>query len=159
MKRGRDRRQPLELDMPERKIILKEDGTVDRVHVPERLDAHKLIEEMMIQANVSAAETLEKKRQPLIYRIHDAPSLAKQEVLREFLGTLGMSLVKGGNMRSNSFNGILAKAQDTPHQTMVNEMVLRSQSQAIYSPDNIGHFGLNLMKYATSPHPSAVTPT
>ena len=153
MKRGRDRRQPLELDMPERKIILKEDGTVDRVHVPERLDAHKLIEEMMIQANVAAAETLEKKRQPLIYRIHDAPTLAKQEVLREFLATLGMSLVKGGNMRSNSFNGILAKAEDTPHQVIVNEMVLRSQSQAIYSPDNIGHFGLNLMKYAhfTSP--------
>jgi ribonuclease R len=153
LKRGRDRRQPLELDMPERKIILKEDGTVDRVHVPERLDAHKLIEEMMIQANVSAAETLEAKRQKLVYRIHDAPTLSKQEVLREFLTTIGFSLVKGGNLRSNSFNGILAKAQDTPHQIIVNEMVLRSQSQAIYSPDNIGHFGLNLMKYAhfTSP--------
>jgi len=153
MKRGRERRQPLELDMPERKILLKPDGTVDRVHVPPRLDAHKLIEEMMIQANVSAAETLEKKRQPLIYRIHDGPTLAKQEVLREFLATLGISLAKGGNMRANNFNGILAKADGTPHQTMVNEMVLRSQSQAIYSPENIGHFGLNLMKYAhfTSP--------
>jgi ribonuclease R len=153
LKRGRDRRQPLELDMPERKIILKPDGTVDRVHVPERLDAHKLIEEMMIQANVAAAETLEAKRQKLVYRIHDAPTLSKQEVLREFLATIGFSLVKGGNLRSNSFNGILAKAQDTPHQIIVNEMVLRSQSQAIYSPENIGHFGLNLMKYAhfTSP--------
>ncbi|MGF0536396.1 ribonuclease R [Agrobacterium sp. ES01] len=152
MKRGRDRRQPLELDMPERKILLKEDGTVDRVHVPERLDAHKLIEEMMIQANVAAAETLEKKRQPLIYRVHDTPSMSKQETLREFLGTIGMSLSRG-NMRANSFNGILAQAVDTPHQIMVNEMVLRSQSQAIYSPENIGHFGLNLMKYAhfTSP--------
>lgn len=153
MKRGRDRRQPLELDMPERKILLKPDGTVDRVHVPARLDAHKLIEEMMIQANVCAAETLEKKRQPLIYRIHDGPTLAKQEILREFLATLGIALAKGGNMRANSFNGILSKAEDTPHQTMVNEMVLRSQSQAVYSPENIGHFGLNLMKYAhfTSP--------
>lgn len=150
---GRGRRQPLELDMPERKILLKPDGTVDRVVVPPRLDAHKLIEEMMIQANVSAAETLEKKRQVLIYRIHDGPTLAKQEVLREFLATLGISLPKGGNMRANNFNMILAKADDTPHQTMVNEMVLRSQSQAIYSPENIGHFGLNLMKYAhfTSP--------
>ncbi|QFY59859.1 ribonuclease R [Rhizobium grahamii] len=150
---GRGRRQPLELDMPERKIQLKPDGTVDRVVVPPRLDAHKLIEEMMIQANVSAAETLEKKRQVLIYRIHDGPTLAKQEVLREFLATLGISLPKGGNMRANNFNMILAKADDTPHQTMVNEMVLRSQSQAIYSPENIGHFGLNLMKYAhfTSP--------
>lgn len=153
MKRGRERRQPLELDMPERKIKLKPDGTVDTVIIPERLDAHKLIEEMMIQANVAAAETLEIKRQPLVYRIHDAPSLSKQEVLREFLATLGIPMAKGGQMRSNSFNGILAKAVDTPHQTMVNEMVLRSQSQAVYSPDNIGHFGLNLMKYAhfTSP--------
>ncbi|WP_027486208.1 ribonuclease R [Allorhizobium undicola] len=152
MKRGRDRRQPLELDMPERKILLKADGTVDRVFIPDRLDAHKLIEEMMIQANVAAAETLEKKQQKLIYRVHDAPTLSKQEVLREFLGTIGMSLARG-NLRSNSFNGILAKAVDTPHQTMVNEMVLRSQSQAVYSPENIGHFGLNLMKYAhfTSP--------
>jgi ribonuclease R len=153
LKRGRERRQPLELDMPERKIVLKPDGTVDRVFVPERLDAHKLIEEMMIQANVAAAETLEKKRQPLIYRVHDTPSLAKQETLREFLATLGIPMAKGGQMRANSFNGILAKAEDTPHQVMVNEMVLRSQSQAIYSPDNLGHFGLNLMKYAhfTSP--------
>ncbi|WP_037080466.1 ribonuclease R [Neorhizobium vignae] len=153
MKRGRDRRQPLELDMPERKILLKPDGTVDRVQVPERLDAHKLIEEMMIQANVAAAETLEKKRQALIYRIHDTPSLAKQETLREFLATLGIPMAKGGQVRANSFNGILAKAEGTAHQVMVNEMVLRSQSQAIYSPENIGHFGLNLMKYAhfTSP--------
>jgi ribonuclease R len=153
LKRGRERRQPLELDMPERKIVLKPDGTVDRVMVPERLDAHKLIEEMMIQANVSAAETLEKKRQPLVYRVHDSPSLAKQETLREFLATLGIPMAKGGQVRANSFNGILSKAQDTPHQIMVNEMVLRSQSQAIYSPENIGHFGLNLMKYAhfTSP--------
>ncbi len=153
MKIGRDRRQPLELDMPERKIILKADGTVDRVHIPDRLDAHKLIEEMMIQANVCAAETLEVKKQRLVYRVHDAPTIAKQEVLREFLNTIGFSLVKGGQVRANSFNGILARALDTPHQIMVNEMVLRSQSQAIYSPENIGHFGLNLMKYAhfTSP--------
>ncbi|MDQ1185788.1 ribonuclease R [Agrobacterium larrymoorei] len=153
MKRGRDRRQPLELDMPERKIVLRSDGTVDKVIIPERLDAHKLIEEMMIQANVSAAETLEKKKQPLVYRVHDAPTLAKQETLREFLATLGITMAKGGQVRANSFNGILARAEDTPHQIMVNEMVLRSQSQAIYSPENIGHFGLNLMKYAhfTSP--------
>lgn len=153
MKTGRDRRQPLELDMPERKIMLKPDGTVDRVYIPDRLDAHKLIEEMMIQANVAAAETLEKRRQALIYRVHDAPTLAKQETLRDFLGTLGISMARGGQVRANSFNGILARAADTPHQVMVNEMVLRSQSQAIYSPENIGHFGLNLMKYAhfTSP--------
>ncbi|WP_313617830.1 ribonuclease R [Agrobacterium sp.] len=153
MKRGRDRRQPLELDMPERKILLRADGTVDKVIIPERLDAHKLIEEMMIQANVAAAETLEKKKQPLVYRVHDAPTMAKQETLREFLATIGISMTKGGATRANSFNGILSRAEGTPHQIMVNEMVLRSQSQAIYSPENIGHFGLNLMKYAhfTSP--------
>ncbi|MDO9415896.1 ribonuclease R [Pararhizobium sp.] len=153
LKRGRERRQPLELNMPERKIILTENGTVDRVFVPDRLDAHKLIEEMMIMANVAAAETLEAKRQVLIYRIHDGPSLAKQETLREFLATLDLSLVKGGNMRANHFNGILKSAEGKAFETMVNEMVLRSQSQAVYSPENIGHFGLNLMKYAhfTSP--------
>jgi ribonuclease R len=152
LKDGRDRRQPLELDMPERKILLKPDGTVDRVYVPERLDAHKLIEEMMIQANVCAAETLEKKKQPLIYRVHDQPSLAKQETLRQFLNTLDITLAHGA-LRSNNFNTILQKVEDKPYQAMVNEMVLRSQSQAVYSPDNLGHFGLNLMRYAhfTSP--------
>ncbi|RUW98623.1 RNB domain-containing ribonuclease, partial [Mesorhizobium sp. M8A.F.Ca.ET.059.01.1.1] len=107
LKRGRDSRQPLELDLPERKILLKPDGTVDRVIVPERLDAHKLIEEFMIQANVAAAETLEGKKQALVYRIHDAPSLAKQESLREFLQTLSLSLARGAQMRPSQFNGIL----------------------------------------------------
>jgi ribonuclease R len=152
LKAGRGRRQPLELDMPERKILLTAEGTVDRVIVPDRLDAHKLIEEMMIQANVAAAETLENKKQALVYRIHDAPSMAKQETLRQFLATLDMSLAHG-NLRSNHFNQILEKVDGKPYQIMVNEMVLRSQSQAIYSPENIGHFGLNLFKYAhfTSP--------
>lgn len=153
LKRGRDRRQPLDLDIPERKLLLRKDGTVDKVIVPDRLDAHRLIEEFMIQANVAAAEMLEKKRQPLIYRVHDAPSLAKQETLRDFLKTLNIPLAKGGHLRANSFNGVLTKAKGKPYEVMVSEMVLRSQSQANYSPDNIGHFGLNLMKYAhfTSP--------
>jgi len=152
LKRGRDKRQPLELDMPERKIQLDDKGRVDKVVIPARLDAHKLIEEFMIQANVAAAETLEDRKQPLIYRVHDTPSLAKQEVLREFLGTLGLSLARG-NLRSNSFNGVLERAKGQAYETMVNEMVLRSQSQAVYQPENLGHFGLNLRRYAhfTSP--------
>ncbi|MAY63821.1 MAG: ribonuclease R [Rhizobiales bacterium] len=152
LKRGRDKRQPLELDMPERKIVLDDKGRVDKVVVPARLDAHKLIEEFMIQANVAAAETLEHRKQPLIYRVHDTPSLAKQEVLREFLGTLGLSLSRG-NLRSNSFNGVLERARGQAYEVMVNEMVLRSQSQAVYQPENLGHFGLNLRRYAhfTSP--------
>ncbi|MEW6633523.1 MAG: VacB/RNase II family 3'-5' exoribonuclease, partial [Pseudomonadota bacterium] len=153
LKRGRDARQPLELDLPERKILLKSDGTVDRVIVPERLDAHKLIEEFMIQANVAAAETLEAKKEPLVYRIHDAPSLAKQESLRDFLQTLSLSLARGAQMRPSQFNGILERVRGADNEALVNEVVLRSQSQAEYSPKNIGHFGLNLRRYAhfTSP--------
>jgi ribonuclease R len=153
LKRGRNAREPLELDLPERKILLKEDGTVDKVVVPERLDAHKLIEEFMIQANVAAAETLEGRKQALIYRIHDAPSLAKQESLREFLQTLSLSLARGAQMRPSQFNGILERVRGADNEALVNEVVLRSQSQAEYSPANIGHFGLNLRRYAhfTSP--------
>jgi ribonuclease R len=153
LKRGRDKRQPLDLDLPERKILLKPDGTVDRVIVPPRLDAHKLIEEFMIQANVAAAETLEAKSQALIYRRHDAPSLAKQESLREFLQTIGQSLAHGAQMKPSQFNQILSRVSGTEHETLVNQVVLRSQSQAEYGPENIGHFGLNLRRYAhfTSP--------
>ena len=153
LKAERSRRGPLDLDLPERKILLKPDGTVDRVIIPERLDAHRLIEEFMIAANVAAAETLEAKRQKLVYRIHDAPSMAKQESLREFLATLSMSLAHGPQLRPAQFNMILSKVSGTDNETLVNEVVLRSQSQAEYSPDNIGHFGLNLRRYAhfTSP--------
>jgi ribonuclease R len=153
LQRGRRAREPLELDLPERKILLKPDGTVDRVVVPERLDAHKLIEEFMIQANVAAAETLEAKRQSLVYRIHDQPSLAKQEGLREFLQSVGISLARGAQLRPGQFNRILERLAGDDNEALVNEVVLRSQSQAEYSPDNIGHFGLNLKRYAhfTSP--------
>ncbi|MEO1746888.1 MAG: ribonuclease R, partial [Pseudomonadota bacterium] len=151
--KGRENRQPLELDLPERKILLNDDGTVDKVVVPPRLDAHKLIEEMMIQANVAAAETLEKARQLLVYRVHDTPALAKQEALREFLGTLDIPLARGAQLRPSAFNAILERVKDTDHAPLVNAVVLRSQSQAEYAPDNYGHFGLNLQRYAhfTSP--------
>ncbi|MEO1701865.1 MAG: ribonuclease R [Pseudomonadota bacterium] len=153
MLKGRQDREPLELDLPERKILLNEDGTVERVVVPPRLDAHKLIEEMMIQANVSAAETLERARQLLIYRVHDSPALAKQEALREFLRTLEIPLARGAQLRPSVFNAILGKVSGTDHAPLVNAVVLRSQSQAEYAPDNYGHFGLNLQRYAhfTSP--------
>ncbi len=150
---ARDARGPLDLDLPERKVLLKPDGTVDRIATPERLTAHRLIEEFMIQANVAAAETLEKKRTPLVYRVHDQPSLAKLESLREFLATMDMKIAKQGNMEPDMFNRILERVNGTPQAYLVNEVVLRSQSQAEYSPVNIGHFGLNLRKYAhfTSP--------
>jgi ribonuclease R len=153
IKRERAERQPLDLDLPERKILLKADGTVDRVVVPPRLDAHRLIEEFMILANVAAAETLERARTPLIYRVHDEPSPEKIEALREFLATLDINLAKGQVMRPGDFNKILARVKGTEHETLVNEVVLRSQAQAEYSAENYGHFGLNLRRYAhfTSP--------
>ncbi|WP_082836959.1 ribonuclease R [Labrenzia sp. OB1] len=153
LKRGRQDREPLDLDLPERKIKLKEDGTVDHVYVPDRLDAHKLIEEFMIQANVSAAETLEKQKTALLYRVHDASTPEKLEALKDFLGTLNMKLPSSGGLRPSAFNTILSRVKDTPHAHLVNEVVLRSQAQAEYAPQNIGHFGLNLRRYAhfTSP--------
>jgi ribonuclease R len=153
MQRGRMARAPLELDLPERRILLKDDGSVDRVIVPERLDAHRLIEEFMVQANVCAAETLEAQQQKLVYRVHDSPSLAKLEALHEFLKSMNLSLVRAGNIRASHFNSILATVTGTDREELVNQVVLRSQSQAEYSPQNIGHFGLNLMRYAhfTSP--------
>ena len=151
--RARDERAPLDLDLPERKILLKPDGTVDRVVVPERLEAHRLIEEFMIQANVAAAETLEARRSPLVYRVHDAPSFSKLEALREFLGSIEIKLPKSGNLRPAHFNQILARVAGSDVDQLVNEVVLRSQAQAEYSNENYGHFGLNLRRYAhfTSP--------
>ena len=151
--KGRMARAPLELDLPERKIVLNAEGMVDRVIVPSRLDAHKLIEECMIQANVAAAETLEGKRQMLVYRVHDSPSLAKEEALRDFLKTLDISLARGAQLRPAAFNVILDAVKQTDHAALVNEVILRSQAQAEYTPENYGHFGLNLLRYAhfTSP--------
>jgi len=153
VKRARDERDPLELDIPERKILLKADGTVDRVIVPERLDAHRLIEEFMILANVAAAETLEKKSLPLIYRVHDEPTLEKVHALQEFLKTLEIPFAKSGALRPSLFNRVLTLVAGQDYESLVNEVVLRSQAQAEYSAENYGHFGLNLRRYAhfTSP--------
>ena len=153
VKLARDERDPLDLDLPERKILLKPDGTVDRVIVPERLDAHRLIEEFMILANVAAAETLEKKGLPLIYRVHDEPTQEKVHNLQEFLKTLDLPFAKSGALRPALFNRVLAQVEGQDYEPLVNEVVLRSQAQAEYSAENYGHFGLNLRRYAhfTSP--------
>ena len=152
LKAARDDRGPLDLDLPERKLVLKADGSVDRVVIPPRLDAHRLIEEFMIQANVAAAETLESKRTPLVYRVHDAPSVEKLEALRELLKTLDIELAKG-NLRPAHFNRILERVDGSEQANLVNEVVLRTQAQAEYAAENYGHFGLNLRRYAhfTSP--------
>ncbi|MBO0712378.1 MAG: RNB domain-containing ribonuclease, partial [Acetobacteraceae bacterium] len=153
VRRARDGREPLDLEIPERKIVLKSDGTVDRVIIPQRLESHRLIEEFMILANVAAAETCERARVPLIYRVHDEPSPEKINALREFLATLDISLPKTGALRPDAFNRILARVKGRDVERLVNEVVLRSQAQAEYSSENFGHFGLNLRRYAhfTSP--------
>jgi ribonuclease R len=151
--KARAERQPLELEIPERKVIIGKDGRIERIVTRETLEAHRLIEEFMIQANVAAAETLEQAKSPLVYRIHDTPSLAKLEALREFLASIDVNLPKSGNLRPSHFNRILSRLKATEHGQLIHEVVLRTQSQAEYSPANIGHFGLNLMRYAhfTSP--------
>jgi len=151
--RARNERQPLDLDLPERKILLKGDGTVDRVIRPERLEAHRLIEEFMILANVAAAETLERARIPLVYRVHDEPTMEKIVALREFLQTLDINFPKAGALRPEAFNRVLARVKGREAEQLVNEVVLRSQAQAEYAAENYGHFGLNLRRYAhfTSP--------
>ena len=135
-------------------MIVGKDGAIDRIVVPERLEAHRLIEEFMIQANVAAAETLEARKSPLVYRIHDAPSLAKLEALREFLKSIDMTLPKGGNLRPSHFNRILDAGEGQPSTARSStRWCCARQAQAEYNPENIGHFGLNLRRYAhfTSP--------
>ncbi|MBN9319070.1 MAG: ribonuclease R [Caulobacterales bacterium] len=153
MKKGRAARSPLEIESSERKIVLNADGEVTSITPRASLEAHKLIEEMMIQANVCAAETLEAKRTPLVYRVHDAPSDEKLMNLTDFLGTLGIAWSKGQAPRTDRFNKLLAETREGPHADIVNEVVLRTQMQAHYSTDNLGHFGRNLARYAhfTSP--------
>lgn len=151
--KARDARHPLALDLPERRIELDDTGHVRAVRVAERLNAHRLIEEFMIAANVCAAETLEQKTAPCMYRIHAEPALAKLEALRDFLQSLGYKLARGQVLKPRVLNQILEKAKDTPHAPVINEVILRAQSQAEYSPQNVGHFGLALPRYAhfTSP--------
>ncbi len=150
---ARDKREPLDLDLPEHKIELGQDGTIKSIGFRDRLDAHRLVEEFMIQANVAAAEELERKKTPFIYRVHDAPSLEKLDSLRDFLKSLDLPLTKSDVLKPQYFNGLLHKVKGREYEAMVNEVTLRSQSQAVYSPDNLGHFGLNLRRYAhfTSP--------
>ena len=149
----REKRAPLNLDLPERKVILNKNGEVERVAVKERFDAHRVIEEFMILANVAAAETLEQKRVHQIYRTHPQPDDEKLESVREYLATLDYSLVKGGSVRPSNFNQLLKIAGERDQKEMISEIVLRSQSQAIYDTENQGHFGLNLARYShfTSP--------
>jgi ribonuclease R len=153
LKKARARRQPLELDLPERQIVLDDDGKVTSVNFKDRLDAHKLIEEFMVLANVAAAETLIAKKTDLLFRVHEEPSPEKLEALREVANASGLQLAKGQVLQTAHLNRLLEQARDTDHAELVNISTLRSMTQAYYNPDNFGHFGLALKSYAhfTSP--------
>lgn len=150
---AREERQPLDLDLPERRIELDEDGKVRSVNFRERLDAHRLIEEFMVLANVAAAETLIKKKTPLLFRTHEEPTPEKLDALRETAAAAGYTLAKGQVLQTAHLNRLLEQAAGSDDAELINISTLRSMTQAYYGPDHIGHFGLALRSYAhfTSP--------
>ncbi|MCP3971446.1 MAG: ribonuclease R [Rhodobacteraceae bacterium] len=150
---ARAKRQPLDLDLPERKIVLSDDGQVASVTMKERLDAHRLIEEFMILANVAAAEELFTRKRPLLYRVHEEPAPERLEALREVAQASGFALAKGQVLQTRHLNSLLAAAEGSEFDELINMSTLRSMQQAYYHPENFGHFGLALKSYAhfTSP--------
>jgi ribonuclease R len=153
LNKARAKREPLDLDLPERRIVLDEKGRILSVAPRERLDAHKLIEDYMIAANVAAAKALEKKKAPVMYRIHEPPSREKLVALKEYLKTLDVEFALGQVIRPKTFNHVIARTKEADYHAEVLTQVLRTQTQAYYGPQNAGHFGLSLGSYAhfTSP--------
>ncbi len=153
LRRARDRRAPLDLELPERAIRLADDGKVEAVGLKKRLDAHRLIEEFMILANVAAAEVLSRRRCPLLYRVHEEPAPERLDTLREVVQASGLTLAKGQMLRTAQLNSLLAQARGGEFDELVNLSTLRAMQQAYYHSANLGHFGLALRSYAhfTSP--------
>jgi ribonuclease R len=151
--KARDARNPLDLELPEKRIIIDNNGKISDVIQRPRYDSHKLIEEFMITANVAAAIELEKKSKSFLYRVHAEPPSKNLESLRSFLKPLGYNLSKGQVLTPLNFNQILKKSKNSDVYEAVTQMILRSQSQAVYADENIGHFGLSLRRYChfTSP--------
>ena len=150
---ARDAREPLRINRPERRVEMNSEGKIARIYFPPALEAHKLIEEMMVSANVCAAETLEKHKSRLMYRVHDTPPEERVKNLGDFLRPMGVNVSLGQTLLPHLFNSLMEQAKDTAHAPSVSEAVLRTQAQAVYATDNLGHFGLNLGRYAhfTSP--------
>jgi len=150
---ARNRREPLELDLPERQIMLDEKGRILSVAPRERLDAHRLVEDFMIAANVAAAKALEHKKAPVMYRVHEAPGREKLVALKDYLATFDMEFALGQVIKPATFNRIIERVGDSDARPEIMEQLLRTQTQARYSPEPLGHFGLALGSYAhfTSP--------
>ncbi len=153
LEKARHERDPLELELPERRVMLDEKGQIAKIAVRERLDAHRVVEDFMIAANVAAAKALESKTAPVVYRVHEPPAREKLIALRDYLGTMGHKLALGQVITPSLFNRLLKDVSDEAEKLQVMEAVLRSQTQAYYGPGNAGHFGLALGSYAhfTSP--------
>jgi len=150
---AREKRDPLELELPERRVVLDEQGRIAEIRLRERLDAHRVVEDFMIAANVAAAKALESKVAPIVYRLHEPPSREKLVTLREYLSTFDRKLALGQVITPGLFNRMLKDIADEAEKALIMEAVLRSQTQAYYGPRNVGHFGLALGSYAhfTSP--------
>ena len=150
---ARHKREPLELDLPERQVVLDEKGRIESVAPRERLDAHRLVEDFMIAANVAAARALEAKKSPVMYRVHEPPSREKLEALKDYLETFGIEFTLGQVIKPSTFNRIIERVGASDFRPEIMEQLLRTQMQARYAPDRLGHFGLALGTYAhfTSP--------
>src|SRR5207253_2811737 len=150
---ARQKRDPLELDLPERRVVLDEKGRILSVAPRDRLDAHRLVEDFMIAANVAAARALEAKKAPVMYRVHEPPSREKLVALKDYLKTFGIEFALGQVVKPGTFNRIIERLGDGDGREEIMEQLLRTQMQARYAPDRLGHFGLALATYAhfTSP--------
>ncbi|MEO5612907.1 MAG: VacB/RNase II family 3'-5' exoribonuclease [Sphingomicrobium sp.] len=149
----RNKRGPLELDIPERRVVLDEKGRILSVAPRERLDAHKLVEDYMIAANVAAARALEAKKAPVMYRVHEAPSREKLVALKDYMATFGFEFALGQVIKPATFNRVIERVGEDESRPEIMEQILRTQMQARYGPERLGHFGLALATYAhfTSP--------
>ena len=153
LERARQDRDPLELELPERRVVLDEHGKIAQIALRERLDAHRVVEDFMIAANVAAAKALESKVAPVVYRLHETPSREKLVALKDYLATFERKFALGQVVTPGLFNRMLKDVADETEKALIMEAVLRSQTQAYYGPTNVGHFGLALGSYAhfTSP--------
>lgn len=151
--KARNQREPLDLDLPERRVVLDEAGRITNISVRERLDAHRLIEDFMIAANVAAAKALEAKKAPCMYRVHEPPAREKLAALKDYLETFDVPFALGQVITPKVFNHVLSRVGDADFRPQIMEQILRTQTQAYYAPANQGHFGLSLGSYAhfTSP--------
>jgi len=150
---ARRKRDPLELDLPERRVMLDEKGRITSIAPRDRLDAHRLVEDYMIAANVAAARALEAKKAPVMYRVHEPPSREKLVALKDYLATFGVEFALGQVVKPGTFNRIIERVGDSDGRAEIMEQLLRTQMQARYAPERLGHFGLALATYAhfTSP--------